>query len=163
MTFLDQRVQQVRDETTRNRFMSRVGGPMMGLAVKTPFKRLRVPMSLASKMSALVNDGDALKVWLSDPRSAGNAMTIAFLASYMSYRPAVEPDAFDVCPVLLTQPAADRWTPLHLSELFLARIRRVPVKVVMLDNAGHYPLEQPGLAQMVEAIDAFYRNAARRS
>ncbi|WP_241239123.1 hypothetical protein [Burkholderia stagnalis] len=50
-----------------------------------------------------------------------------------------------------------------MSELFLARIRRVPVKVVMLDNAGHYPLEQPGLAQMVEAIDAFYRNAARRS
>ncbi|WP_322025342.1 hypothetical protein [Burkholderia sp. BCC1977] len=34
----------------------------------------------------------------------------------------------------------------------------MPVKVVMLDNAGHYPLEQPGLAQMVDAIDAFYRD-----
>lgn len=89
-------------------------------------------------------------------------MTVAFLDSYMSYRPAVEPDAFDVCPILLTQPAADRWTPLHLSELFVARIRRVPVRVVMLENAGHYPLEQPGLSQRVDAIDTFYRDAARR-
>ncbi|WP_423380170.1 hypothetical protein [Burkholderia sp. LMG 32019] len=58
---------------------------------------------------------------------------------------------------ILTQPAADRWTPLHLSEPFLARIHRVPVSVTMLENAGHYPLEQPGLSQMVDAIDAFYR------
>ncbi|MBZ5793455.1 hypothetical protein K8353_25330 [Burkholderia contaminans] len=58
---------------------------------------------------------------------------------------------------ILTQPAADRWTPLHLSKPFLARIRRVPVSVTMPENAGHYPLEQPGLSQMVDAIDAFYR------
>ncbi|KEZ05716.1 lysophospholipase [Burkholderia sp. MSh2] len=157
MTFLDQRLQQVRDETARNVFMSRVGGPMMHIAAMTPLKSMRVPMTLASKMSALVNDPDALKVWLSDRTSAGNAMTMAFLDSYMSYRPAVEPEDFAVCPILLTQPAADRWTPLHLSEPFLARIRRVPVKVAMLENAGHYPLEQPGLSQMVDAIDAFYR------
>ncbi|WP_260436253.1 alpha/beta fold hydrolase [Burkholderia sp. Bp9143] len=80
----------------------------------------------------------------------------------MSYRPALEPEDFRVCPILLTQPAADRWTPRHLSEPFLARIRNVPVKVEMLDNAGHYPLEQPGLAQMVDAIDAFYRDVTAR-
>ncbi|OMG74431.1 alpha/beta hydrolase [Burkholderia ubonensis] len=163
MTFLDQRLQQVRDETARNRFMSRVGGPMTNFAAKTPLKALRVPMTLASKMSTLVNNDAALKVWLSDRRSAGNAMTMAFLGSYVSYRPVTEPEDFDVCPILLTQPAADRWTPLHLSELFLTRIRKVPMKVVMLDNAGHYPLEQPGLAQMVDAIDAFYREVATQS
>lgn len=158
MTFLDQRSQQVRDETARNLFMSRVGGPMTNLAAHTPLIRsMRIPMTMASKMSALVNDPAALKVWLSDRTSAGNAMTMAFLSSYMTYRPAVEPEDFAVCPVLLTQPAADRWTPLHLSEPFLQRIRKEPVKIVMLDNAGHYPLEQPGLSQMVNAIDAFYR------
>ncbi|KML63757.1 hypothetical protein VL15_00365 [Burkholderia cepacia] len=73
-------------------------------------------------------------------------------------RPAVEPEDFTACPILRTQPAADRWTPRHLSEPFLARIRPVPVKVAMLENAGHYPLEQPGLSQMVDAIDAFYRD-----
>ncbi|WP_423370600.1 hypothetical protein [Burkholderia sp. LMG 32019] len=44
-----------------------------------------------------------------------------------------------------------------MSTRLLARIHRVPVSVTMLENAGHYPLEQPGLSQMVDAIDAFYR------
>jgi alpha-beta hydrolase superfamily lysophospholipase len=158
MTFLDQRIQQVRDETALNRFMSRVGGAMMNFTAKTPFKTMRIPMKLASKMSALVNNKAALKVWLSDKRSAGNAMTMAFLSAYVSYQPVLEPENFDVCPILLTQPAADRWTPLHLSEPFLKRIQRVPVKITMLENAGHYPLEQPGLSHMAEAIDAFYRD-----
>lgn len=163
MTFLDQRLQAVRDETALNPFMSRVGGAMMSLAAKTPLRSMRMPMTVASKMSALVNDQAALKVWLSDKRSAGNAMTIAFLSSYLSYQPAVEPEAFDICPILLTQPAADRWTPLHLSEPFLKRVTRVPVKVVMLEGAGHYPLEQPGLSQMVDAIDSFSRDVTARS
>ncbi len=89
-------------------------------------------------------------------------MTMAFLSSYVSYQPAVEPEAFDVCPILLTQPAADRWTPLDLSEPLLKRLQKVPVKVVMLENAGHYPLEQPGLSQMVDAVDAFFRDVTAR-
>ena len=162
MTFLDQRIAQVRVETALNPLMGHVGGPMLNFAAKTPLKCARVPMTVASKMSALLNNEDALKVWLSDRRSAGNAMTMAFLSSYLSYQPMTEPDDFDVCPILLTQPAADRWTPLHLSEPFLKRIRKVTVKIVMLDSAGHYPLEQPGLSQMVAAIDAFCRDGAAR-
>ncbi|WP_231753765.1 hypothetical protein [Burkholderia savannae] len=52
---------------------------------------------------------------------------------------------------------------MYLSEAFLERIKRVPVKVVILDNAGHYPLEQPGLPRMVDAIDSFYREVTTRS
>lgn len=162
MTFLDQRIAQVRVETALNPFMGRVGAPMLNIAAKTPLKNVRMPMTVASKMSALLNNEDALKVCLSDRRSAGNAMTMAFLSSYLSYQPVTEPDDFDVCPILLTQPAADRWTPLRLSEPFLKRIQKVPVKAVMLESAGHYPLEQPGLSQMVDAIDAFYRDGATR-
>ena len=155
MTFLDQRIQQVRDETSLNVIMSRVGGTMVLLTAKTPLAGLRMPMALASKMYALVNNKAALNVCKTDKTSAGKWVTMTFLASYMTYAPAVEPEHFDVCPILLTQPAADRWTPLHLSELFLKRISRVPVKTVMLENAGHYPLEQPGLDQMVAAIYEF--------
>jgi alpha-beta hydrolase superfamily lysophospholipase len=162
MTFLDNSNQQVRDETALNRFMSRVGGPMVHLGAKSPLARMRLPMAMASKMHALVNDRAALKVWLSDKRSAGNAMTLTFLSSYLAYRPVVAPEAFDVCPVLLTQPAEDRWTPLHLSESFLRRIGKVPVQTTMLEGAGHYPLEQPGLSQMVDAIDAFYKRVAHQ-
>ncbi|WP_243042620.1 alpha/beta hydrolase [Dyella sedimenti] len=155
MTFLDQRLQQVRDETALNRFMSRIGGPLLTLCAKTPLAGMRLPMSLASKMHALVNDKAALKACMADRTSAGNWVTTRFLASYMNYAPTVEPEDFEVCPILLTQPAQDHWTPRHLSELFLRRIRHVPVGRVMLDDAGHYPIELAGLDQMVAAIRAF--------
>jgi alpha-beta hydrolase superfamily lysophospholipase len=161
MTFLDQRSQQVRDETAYNLFMSRVGGPLAALTAHTPLAGMRMPMALASKMHTLANDKDALKVCLADKTSAGKWVTMSFLSSYMNYRPDIEPENFDVCPILLTQPAQDRWTPLHLSEPFLHKIKRVPVKITLLENAGHYPLEQPGLDQMVAAIYDFYLDVTR--
>lgn len=160
MTFLDQNLQQVRDDTASSLFMSRVGGFFNHVAAKTPLDGLRIPMTLASKMDALVNNDAALKVFLKDKTSAGNSVSLAFLDSYMNYKPDIAPEDFKVCPILLTQPAKDRWTPLALSEPFLQRIHQVPVKIVMLENAGHYPLEQPGLSQMVSAIDGFYQQVA---
>jgi alpha-beta hydrolase superfamily lysophospholipase len=155
MTFLDQREQQVVDETSLNLFMSRIGAPMVKLTAMTPLAGMRMPMSLASKMHMLVNNKAALKACMADKTSAGNWVTMKFLATLLGYTPAVEPEDFNVCPILLTQPAQDHWTPLHLSELFLRRIKQVPVKTVMLENAGHYPIEQPGLQQMVAAIHTF--------
>ncbi len=155
MTFLDQREQQVRDETALNFLMSRIGVPLTHLAAKTPLATLRMPMSLASKMTALVNNKAALKACLRDKTSAGKWVTMKFLSSLTTYKPVVEPEAFDICPILLTQPAKDSWTPLHLSEIFLKHVNRVPTKVVMLENAGHYPLEQPGLTQMCDAVVDF--------
>jgi alpha-beta hydrolase superfamily lysophospholipase len=155
MCFFDQSVQKVSDETALNLAMSRVGAPVVQLAARTPLSGLRMPMRVASKMHTLVNDRAALKAFLRDRTSAGNAMTMTFLDSYIAYRPAIEPEDFDVCPILLTQPGEDRWTPLHLSEIFLSRITRVPVTTVILEGASHYPIEQPGLDQMVDAIEAF--------
>lgn len=155
MTFLDQRDQQVRDETAHDKLTSRAGIPFFHLLAKTPAARMTYPMTLASKMSALANNPAALKVMLRDRTSAGNWVSVRFLDRYGSYAPAVEPENFDACPVLLTQPAEDRWTPLHLSRPFLSRITKVPVDTVMLENAGHYPLEEPGLTQMEETIANF--------
>ncbi|MYQ98573.1 MULTISPECIES: alpha/beta hydrolase [unclassified Streptomyces] len=160
MTFLDQRLQQVRDETAHDRIAARLGGPLMGLLARTPAAKLKCPMSLASKMSALANDPGAMKVFLKDRTSAANWVSVRFLDRYMNYAPAVEPEDFDACPVLLTQPAEDRWTPHHLSVPVLSRITRVPVDTVMLDNAGHYPLEEPGLRQMQDAIADFVTKRA---
>lgn len=61
---------------------------------------------------------------------------------------------------LLTQPAEDRWTPHHLSVPVLSRITKVPVGTVMLGHAGHYPLEEPGLRQMQDAIADFVTKCA---
>lgn len=131
------------------------GAPLMHLAARTSLAAVKYPMTLASKMSALANDPGAMKVFLSDRTSAANRVSIRFLDTYMNYQPAVEPEDFDACPVLLTQPAQDRWSPHYLSVPVLDRITKVPVDTVMLDNAGHYPLEEPGLEQMQEAIAGF--------
>ncbi|MGW4323200.1 alpha/beta hydrolase [Streptomyces sp. NPDC004684] len=155
MTFLDQRDQRVRDETSHDKLTARVGVPLMRLLARTPASAAKYPMSLASKMSALVNDPAAMKVLMKDRTSAANWVSVRFLDSYATYTPAVEPQDFDACPVLLTQPAEDRWTPHHLSVPVLSRISRVPVDTVLLDNAGHYPLEDPGLRQMEDAIADF--------
>ncbi len=98
---------------------------------------------------------------IKDKTSAGNSVSVKFLDSYLYYKNGTPPEQFDVCPILLTQPEQDRWTPLALSQPFLARIKQVPVDVVMLKNAGHYPLEQLGLDQMVNTIDAFYQKVTQ--
>lgn len=156
-TFLDQREQLVRDATALNLFMSRVGGALATALAPTPLGRLNMPMRLASKMHALVNDPAALRVFLADPTSAGNWASLRFLDSYLSYQPEIEPEAFDACPILLTQPAEDRWTPQDLSELFLRRVQHVPVTRLRLERAGHYPLEEPGLIQLADAVETFIR------
>ncbi|MEN8347251.1 alpha/beta hydrolase [Acinetobacter nosocomialis] len=161
MTFLDTSNQKVKDTVASNLFMSRVGTPITHLTANTPLAAIRVPMSWASKMSTLVNNKDALKAFMKDKTSAGNSVSLNFLDSYIHYKPEVAPEDFDVCPVLLTQPEKDRWTPLDLSTPFLSRIHKVPVKTVILENAGHYPLEQPGLSQMVDAIDSFYTTTVK--
>src|SRR4051812_296462 len=45
------------------------------------------------------------------------------------------------CPVLLVHPAADRWTDVSISLPFFEGLR-VPKRLVMLENAGHFPVEE---------------------
>jgi alpha-beta hydrolase superfamily lysophospholipase len=136
--------------------MSHVGVPAADLFAPIPFPNaISMPFYLASKMWALANDPTAMKIFMADKTSAGAWTSMKFLSSFMNYEPAVAPEQFTVCPILLTQPAVDYWTPLHLAELFLKRVKKVDVKIVMLENAGHYPLEQPGLQPMHDVIISF--------
>lgn len=157
MTFIDPRLPQVRRETALTPMIGRMASVLQVLA-RTPLKRARMPMRWVVKMYALVNDRAALKAFLSDPASAGAPTSLAFLSSYLTYTPALEPEEFNACPILLTQPAKDRWTPLHVSQVVLDRISAVTVRVIMLENAGHYPLEQPGINQMNDAITTFIKD-----
>ncbi|MFV0458801.1 MAG: alpha/beta hydrolase [Actinomycetales bacterium] len=161
MTFLDQSSLRVRVETGFDPISGLFSSGLTRVLAATPLRSQRVPMRLVSKMRALVNDRDATRACYADKTSAGNKATFAFLSSYLHYKPVVDPADFDVCPVLLTQPAEDKWTPLHLSQPFLASLSKVPVTTVMLEKGGHYPLEQPALDQMVDAIDSFVAERIR--
>ena len=148
MTFLDQREAIVRKETANNVFSGTVGKMMVGLQNRLGRAKAKMKMKDASKMKALVNDPECLNIMMNDTTSAGNSATMAFLYSYMTYVPDMEPEDFDVCPVLLTQPEKDRWTPQHLSDPFLDKIKQVPVTKTVLRNGSHYPIEAEALADL---------------
>ena len=72
----------------------------------------------------------------------------------MTTAPAVEPEAFTTCPVLLAHPGADRMTDIALSRRFFDRLA-APKHMVVLDGASHMPTEHPGIDQLEAAVLAF--------
>ncbi|KAH8787155.1 hypothetical protein BGZ57DRAFT_939900 [Hyaloscypha finlandica] len=94
---------------------------------------ISIPFYLASKMWALANDPAAMKIFMGDRTSAARWTSMRFLSS-----------GFTGCPILQTKPEKDLWSPLPLAKLSLKRVKKVDVKIVVLENAGYYPLEQSG-------------------
>ena len=82
------------------------------------------------------------------------------MRSLLGIRPAIEPEDFDLCPVLLTHPAADTWTKIEASRPFFDRIKG-PKELVMLENCGHLPVEEPGLSRLEEMVVAFLGQLSR--
>lgn len=155
MTFLDQREKIVSDTTTKNKFWAKMGLPLARLSCNMGMSAMQMKMSICSKMNTLCNDADALKAMLKDKTSAGNKVNMKFLVDYMTYAPEIEPENFDVCPIILTQPEKDRWTPQFLSDPFLNKITKVPVKKVILRNGSHYPVEKTALEDLHEYVLEF--------
>lgn len=148
MTFLDQRIPQVQRETVLNPVAGAIGTPLMRVACKMGMGGRKMKMSEASKMWALVNDDACLAAMLADTTSAGNSATFTFLTTYADYVPEIKPEDFDVCPIILTQPEDDRWTPQHLADLTLDKISHVPVRKVVLRHGSHYPIEREALEDL---------------
>ena len=119
--------------------------------------RVKLPMKLICKMSSLVNNDVLLKTLMRDRSSAGARVSLQFLKSLFTYKPAIEPEAFNACPVLLTQPASDDWTPLEASKHFFDRLSE-PKSLVMMENGGHDPVETQAAEQLVDAMDDFIQN-----
>jgi alpha-beta hydrolase superfamily lysophospholipase len=109
---------------------------------------------MVTNMEALVNDKEILKVLLEDKYGAGSSVDVGFLLSMMNSSPLKEPENFEKPPVLMVHPGNDLWTPLRISEIFFNRISSEK-RIVILEKAGHFPVEEPGLTQMEEAIFRF--------
>ncbi len=155
MTFLDQQRIGIKKSTMRFSILSPFTLPGMKIGAMTPVVgRIGLPMSLVSKMYALTNDPEALKIMLKDKTSAGNSMSIGFLNSYMNYKPPYDLSGFTQCPVLLTQPAEDHWTPLSLSQPIMDGLA-VPHQIVMLPKGSHYPVEAEALDQLKKSSIEF--------
>lgn len=123
------------------------------LALEPLIGRLRVPVRLLANVRAIANDAGLVKACLADPVGGGNRIPMSFIASWLRSERPVPPEQVDV-PVLLAHPGADRWTPPHLSRAFLDRLGG-DSRYVELPNCGHFPVEQPGISTLAEAMSEF--------
>ena len=113
-----------------------------------------MPIKWLAKMDKIANIPGLVRLIQNDSLGGGNRTPVSFLRSLFTTRPDIEPENFDLCPVLLAQPAADMWTTLEASQPFFDRIKGEK-KLVMLENCGHFPLEEPGSSMLEEVVCAF--------
>ncbi len=115
---------------------------------------LPLPMAWMSKMSAISNTPAISKLVMEDRRGGGNWVPARFLRTLMSTDPAIEPEEFDRCPVLLAHPGDDHMTDIAFSRRFFDRLAS-DKKMVVLEGASHMPTERPGLAQLEREVLTF--------
>lgn len=152
-TLADPRLPIVQDQFARSPRMNRALQPVVPLLAAL-LGGVRLPVRWFSNMKGIANDAELSRLLCQDPVGGGNLVPFRFMHSLMSVRPALEPEDFDVCPVLLAHPAADRWTTLDASQPFFDRIAG-PKEMVLLENCGHLPIEEPGISRLEEAVVGF--------
>lgn len=77
--------------------------------------------------------------------------SVRFLSSIFATAPAVQPEAFRACPVIVVAPTADRWLQL---EPTLDFYRRLPgaKQLHMLQDAGHLPIDSDSAETLAMAF-----------
>ena len=150
---LDNREEEVRLYSAKNKLQAKYGIKLLSL-LPLFLRKFKVPIKMVTNMNALVNNKEILRALLKDKYGAGSSVEIGFLLSMMNSAPLKEPEDFKKPAVLMVHPGNDLWTPLRISEIFFNQIASNKRKVV-LENAGHFPVEEPGLTQMEEAILSF--------
>lgn len=136
--------------------------PLLEKMAKKESKTKMISMKKVSKMNALVNNKEALKIFLKDDASANAKVQLQFLSSYLTYKSAIPVTEFDKAPILLTQPELDRWTPLELSEISMKGIK-APFTVKILEGGGHYPMEEKALQELIQYADEFIKKLPEKS
>lgn len=119
-----------------------------------------VKMNLVSNMAAIANDPRISRHLSRDPQAGGTWMPGRWIRTFLTAEPEVEPEQFDVCPVVLAHPDDDRWTHVSISTPFLERLTSTSTELVMLGGAGHFPIEEPGRTQLDEVVVGLLRRAA---
>lgn len=149
-----------RAAATRFAWMGRPA-PALLRAVDPVLGRVRLPIRWLADMTHMSADRELSRLCATDPRGGGVRVPLGFLASWLNFEH-VPPEAYAGPRVTLVAPAADRWTPPGLSLGFLQRISG-QTSAVLLDNCGHFPVEEPGLSQLHTAMRAVVTAAAQRA
>jgi alpha-beta hydrolase superfamily lysophospholipase len=160
-TLADPRERDVRAGFARFRLLGTVGLWLLGKLARVT-DNLPLPMAQMSKMHRISNRPALSKLVARDRLGGGSWVPARFLRTLMETAPAIEPEAFDRCPVLLAHPGADRMTDIELSRRFFDRLAG-PKQMVVLDGASHMPTEHPGVDQLEASVLDFLRALTPRT
>lgn len=152
-SLLDPRDPRARAVITRFGPLGVLGGPLARLLPQR-FAGRHIPMSWVAALSKMSRDPGLSRLCATDPRGGGATIPLGFLTSYLTYRHT--PPERMTTPVTLAHPAKDTWTPVEISTRWLSRIA-APAELVMLRECGHFPLEDPGLQDLVGAVSRVTR------
>ena len=136
-------------------------GVLGGVAARLLPPRLagrRVPMAWVAALSKMSRAPALSRLCAADERGGGARVPLGFLTSFLTYRHA-PPERMRV-PVTLTHPAKDAWTPAEISTRWLRRIA-APADLVMLRECGHFPIEEPGLGDLVATVERVSRRVGQ--
>ena len=158
-TLADPREPAVRQGFARTKLLGSAGLSLLQKAASVT-DGLPMPMRFMSKMDRISNVPELASLCSHDRLGGGNWVPARFLRTLMSTAPDLEPEAFEVCPVLLAHPGVDRMTEISLSRRFFDRLA-CPKKMVVLEGASHMPTEHPGIDQMQAAVLEFLRDVER--
>lgn len=148
-SLLDPRDARVRAVITRFGPFGILGGPLARF-LPSALARRRMPMSWVAALSKMSRHPGLSQLCTADPCGGGASVPIGFLTSFMTYRHA--PPERMTTPVTLAHPAKDAWTPVEVSTRWLSRIA-APAELIMLRECGHFPIEDPGLTDLVQAVE----------
>lgn len=147
-SLLDPRDWRVRSRLTRFGPLGILGGPLSSL-VRGRLATMMIPMRWVADFSKMSSDPGLSELCAGDPFGGGGRVPLGFLTSYLRYRHAL-PETMRT-PVTLMHPSRDAWTPVELSMRFFRRIA-TPGRVVMLRECGHFPIEEPGIGDLISEM-----------
>ena len=140
----------VLERITRRPWLGRLAGPLLRM-VRGPLSWVPLPMQWVAPMRLIANDEGLTTEVVHDRRGGRRSMPLGWFRTFLAAGPIVAPEEYDGPPVLLVHPDEDRWTPLSISERFFDRIRGEK-RLVVLEGAGHFPVEEPGFSQLMDAL-----------
>ncbi len=124
---------------------------------------VRVPARYLGKMHAISNDPELVRLVVKDPCGGRTNLPLSLLQSSMNTEPAIAPEEFERCPVLLVHPGVDHMTDIEFSRRFFERLSTPAKELVVLEGSGHWPIEEPGATQMTDAVRDFVQRIAQSS
>lgn len=146
---LDPRDARARAVMTRFGPLGVLAGPL-GRLLPGALAGRSVAMSRVAALSKMSRDPGLSRLCATDPRGGGAKVPLGLLTSFMAYRH-TPPEQMTRAPVTLAHPAQDAWTPVEVSTRWLRRVA-APADLVVLRECGHFPVEEPGLTDLVSAV-----------